>query len=144
MIDMGCKVAGYCSDMTRTIFAGKIPEEIRKIYDLVLKNKSQVERDLVDGANLKLISKMVENDFHLNGYSLIHAVGHGVGLEVHELPYFSMKNDAIVKENMVLACEPGIYIPNQFGVRIEDTVKITKSGCSSLTKSENGYIIVAK
>jgi len=142
VIDMGCKYQGYCSDMTRTVFAGTIPEEVKPIYELVLKNQKQVQNDLVDGANLKMISKMVENDFQLNGYDLIHSIGHGVGLETHELPYYSLKNDAIVRENMVLTNEPGIYIPNRFGVRIEDTVVITKSGSVNLTKSDKHYIIV--
>ena len=144
VIDMGCKYQGYCSDMTRTVFAGTIPNEVRQIYDLVLKNQKQVQNDLVEGASLKMISKMVENDFRLNGYNLIHALGHGVGLEIHELPYFSLKNDVFVKEKMVLTNEPGIYLPNQFGVRIEDTVKVTKSGSINLTKSDKNYIIVGK
>lgn len=142
VIDMGCKYQGYCSDMTRTVFAGTIPEYIKPVYDLVLKNQKLVQNDLIDGANLKFISKMVENDFRLNRYDLIHSIGHGVGLEVHELPYYSLKNDSIVKENMVLANEPGIYIPNHFGVRIEDTILITKSGNESLTKSDKNYVIV--
>lgn len=142
VLDMGCKYQGYCSDMTRTVFAGTIPEYIKPVYDLVLKNQKLVQNDLSDGANLKFISKMVENDFRLNRYDLIHSIGHGVGLEVHELPYYSLKNDSIVKENMVLANEPGIYIPNHFGVRIEDTILITKSGNESLTKSDKNYIIV--
>ena len=143
-MDFGAKYKGYCSDMTRTVFAGTIPNEVRPIYDLVLKNQKQVQNDLVEGASLKMISKMVENDFRLNGYNLIHALGHGVGLEIHELPYFSLKNDVFVKEKMVLTNEPGIYLPNQFGVRIEDTVKVTKSGSINLTKSDKNYIIVGK
>lgn len=142
VIDMGCKYHGYCSDMTRTVFAGTIPDHVKPVYDLVLKNQKLVQNDLVDGANLKFISKMVENDFRLNHYNLIHSIGHGVGLEVHELPYYSLKTDSIIKENMVLANEPGIYIPNRFGVRIEDTILITKSGNESLTKGDKNYIIV--
>ena len=73
---------------------------------------------------------------------MIHSLGHGVGLEIHEAPYFSNSNDAILKENMVVTSEPGIYIPGKFGIRIEDTLQITKGGCISLTKSEKNYIIV--
>ena len=144
LIDFGCKYKGYCSDMTRTIFAGFIPEKIKKVYDLVLKNQLQTEKELKEGANIKTISKNVENDFKLNGYYLIHALGHGVGLEVHEMPTISYKNDSNLKENMVITNEPGIYIPEEFGVRIEDTVLITKSGCINLTKSDKNYIIVDK
>ena len=141
-IDMGCKYHGYCSDMTRTFFVGEIPEEVKKVYDLVLKNQVQTQEEFKDGANTRLLSKMVENDFKLNDYDLIHALGHGVGLEIHEPPFISSKNDALLKENMVITNEPGIYIPGKFGVRIEDTVQITKFGCISLTNSAKNYIII--
>jgi len=141
-IDMGCKVNGYCSDMTRTIFVGSIPEEIKKVYDLVLKNQIQTIEQMKDGVSTRLLNKMVENDFKLNGYDLIHSLGHGVGLDIHEAPYVSYRSDAQLKENMVVTDEPGIYIPGKFGVRIEDTVQITKFGCISLTKSEKNYIVI--
>lgn len=143
-IDMGCKYKGYCSDMTRTIFAGYIPVQIQGIYDLVLKNQIQTLKEMRDGASIRLITRMVENDFKLNGYELIHSLGHGVGLDIHEMPYINGKNDTTLKENMVVTNEPGIYLTNQFGVRIEDTVLITKSGCINLTKSDKNYIIVDK
>lgn len=141
-IDMGCKYKGYCSDMTRTIFAGYVPEEIKPIYELVLKNQKQVINELKEGVNLKLVSRIVENDFKLNGYDLIHALGHGVGLEIHELPFSSTKVDVILKNNMIFTDEPGIYIPNKFGVRIEDTTLINRGMATSLTKSDKDYIVV--
>ena len=141
-IDMGCKVNGYCSDMTRTIFVGSIPEEMKKVYDLVLKNQVQTLEQMKDGASTRLLTKMVENDFKLNGYDLIHSLGHGVGLDIHEAPYVSYRSDAQLKENMIVTDEPGIYIPGKFGVRIEDTVKITKNGCINLTNSDKNYIII--
>ena len=141
-IDMGCRVNGYCSDMTRTFFVGSVPEEVKPIYDLVLKNQAQTIEQMKDGENTRLLTKMVENDFKLNGYDLIHSLGHGVGLEIHEAPYINYKSDLPLKENMVVTNEPGIYIPGKFGVRIEDTVQITKFGCISLTKSEKNYIII--
>ena len=128
--------------MTRTFFVGDVPQEVKKVYDLVLKNQKQTMEELKDGANVRLITKMVENDFKLNDYDLIHALGHGVGLEIHEPPFISSKNDALLKENMVITNEPGIYIPGKFGVRIEDTVQITKFGCISLTNSAKNYIII--
>lgn len=143
-IDMGCKYKGYCSDMTRTIFAQYVPEEIKEIYELVLKNEKQVINELREGANLKVISRMVENDFKLHGYDFIHALGHGVGMEVHELPFISSKVDCIVKTNMILTDEPGIYVPDKFGVRIEDTLVVYKGMCETLTKSEKDYVILDK
>ena len=141
-IDMGCKINGYCSDMTRTIFMGSVPEYIKPVYDLVLKNQLQTIEQIKDGVSTRLLSKMVENDFKLNGYDLIHSLGHGVGLDIHEAPYISYKSDTQLKENMVVTDEPGIYIPGKFGVRIEDTVQVTKFGCISLTKSEKNYIVI--
>ena len=143
-IDMGCKYKGYCSDMTRTIFAGYVPVQAQKVYDLVLKNELQTLKEYKEGASIRMASKMVENDFKLNGYDLLHSLGHGVGLDIHEMPFINGKNDSTFKANMVVTNEPGIYIPGAFGVRIEDTVLITKSGCINLTKSDKNYIVVDK
>ena len=141
-IDMGCKYNGYCSDMTRTIFVGKVPEYIKPVYDIVLKNQQQILDEMKDGANTRLLTKMVENDFRLNNFDLIHALGHGVGMDIHESPVISSKSDNILRENMIVTDEPGIYISGQFGVRIEDTVLITKFGCISLTESDKNYTII--
>lgn len=141
-IDMGCKINGYCSDMTRTIFVGKVPDEVKPVYDLVLKNQEQVLQDMKDNANTKQISKMVDNDFRLNNYDLINALGHGVGLDIHEGPVLSINSESVLRENMVVTDEPGIYVAGQFGVRIEDTVLITKGGCEPLTKSPKRYIVI--
>ena len=141
-IDMGCKINGYCSDMTRTIFVGKVPDEVKPVYDLVLKNQEQVLQDMKDNANTKQISKMVDNDFRLNNYDLIHALGHGVGLDIHEGPVLSINSESVLRENMVVTDEPGIYVAGQFGVRIEDTVLITTGGCEPLTKSPKRYIVI--
>ena len=141
-IDMGCKINGYCSDMTRTFFVGEVPEYVRPVYDLVLKNQIQTGESYKDGASTRQLTKLVENDFKLNGYDLIHSIGHGVGLQIHEAPYISYRSDAMLRENMVVTNEPGIYIPGKFGVRIEDTAQITKFGCINLTKSEKNYIII--
>ena len=141
-IDMGCKIDGYCSDMTRTIFVGNVPEHIKPIYDLVLKKQQQVLEEMKDGESTRFLTTMVENDFKLEGYDLVHALGHGVGMEIHEAPYVSHRVDVALKENMVVTDEPGIYIPGKFGIRIEDTALITKFGCISLTKSEKNYIVI--
>ena len=141
-IDMGCKVNGYCSDMTRTIFVGEPTEEMKMVYDLVLKNQEFAIEQYKEGCSTRQITMMIENNFKLNGFNLIHSLGHGVGLEIHEPPYIGFKNDMFLKENMVVTDEPGIYIPGKFGIRIEDTVQITKFGCISLTNSEKNYIII--
>ena len=141
-IDMGCKLNGYCSDMTRTFFVGEVPSHVKPIYELVLKNQEQVLKDIRENSNTKQIAKMVDNDFRLHNYDLIHALGHGVGLDIHEAPLLSINSESVLKENMVITNEPGIYIAGQFGVRIEDTVLITKGGCEPLTKSPKKYVII--
>ena len=141
-IDMGCTVNGYCSDMTRTIFAGFVPQAIKPIYDFVLKTQIQVIENLKEGSNVRSVSKMVDNNIKLNGFEVMHSLGHGVGLEIHEYPYFSNKTDFLLKENMVITDEPGVYIQNKFGVRIEDTLLINKFGSTSLTKSDKNYVVI--
>ncbi len=142
LIDMGCKVKGYCSDMTRTIFIGEPTEEQLKIYNLVLKNQKQVLDDIQEGKNIKNLSRRLENDFAEYGYDMIHSLGHGVGLEIHEKPFVNSKNDNSLKENMVITDEPGIYLPGNFGVRIEDTVLVKKQGHQALTESTKECIII--
>ncbi len=141
-IDMGCKVNGYCSDMTRTIFVGFVPQYVKPVYDLVLKNQIQVSESLKEGANLKAISKNFESNIKLNGFEPMHSLGHGVGLEIHEYPYFGNRVDFLLKENMIITNEPGIYIPNKFGIRIEDTILISKYSSDSLTKSDKNYVVI--
>lgn len=142
LIDMGCKVKGYCSDMTRTIFIGEPTEEQLKIYNLVLKNQKQVLDDIQEGKNIKNLSRKLENNFAEYGYDMIHSLGHGVGLEIHEKPFVNSKNDNSLKENMVITDEPGIYLPGNFGIRIEDTVLVKKQGHQALTESTKECIII--
>ena len=135
-IDMGCKIKGYCSDMTRTIFIGQPKKEKKRVYNLVLDNQEKSLREMKDGASIKDIAKIVTSNFSLQGYDLVHSLGHGVGLDIHEAPFIREANDSTLKENMVVTNEPGIYIPGNFGVRIEDTILITKEGQEVFTKSK--------
>ncbi len=141
-IDFGCKYNGYCSDMTRTIFVDYVKEEYKKVYDLVLKNQELTLREYAEGKNPRVITQMVVNDFKINNYELVHGLGHGTGLEIHELPFVNSRNENVLKENMIVTDEPGIYIPGKFGVRIEDTVLIGKAEGETLTKSDKGYLII--
>ena len=141
-LDFGCKYMGYCSDMTRTIFVDEISPKIKRVYDLVLKNQQQILREIKEGANARILTMMVESDFKVNGdFTLDHSLGHGVGLEIHENPIIGRK-DYILKENMIITDEPGIYIPGEFGVRIEDTVLVNQNACTKLTQSSKNYTIV--
>ena len=141
-IDMGCKLNGYCSDMTRTIFIGEPTEEQKRVYNLVLKNQELSLKEMKDGAIIKDIAKIVLNDFELNGYNLVHALGHGIGLDVHETPIIRDKNDNQLKEKMIITNEPGIYIQGKFGIRIEDTILVTKEEPEILTKSNKQIVAI--
>ena len=126
LIDMGCRYQGYCSDMTRTIFMDEISEEMKKAYNAVLENQDLMFRHIGDGENITVTCKTIEANLEKEGYGLIHAMGHGVGLESHEKPFLSTKKDIILKENMIITNEPGVYMPGEFGIRIEDTVLVGK------------------
>lgn len=141
-IDMGCSYNGYSSDMTRTIFVDKIDERIKENYDLVLENQKTAIEEMRDGAQIKIIARIVEGNLKMHGHDPMHALGHGVGMNVHEGPILSQKSDKTLKENMVIAVEPGIYIPGKYGIRIEDTMLITKEGVEILTKSPKDYCVI--
>jgi len=121
---------------------GCILEEIKPIYDLVHKNQIIASTEMKENASIKAIYKAVENDFAFNKFDFIHSLGHGIGLEIHEVPPMNAKNEGLLKENMVVSNEPGIYLPGKYGIRIEDTVLITKNGSIQLTKSEKNYIVI--
>lgn len=106
LIDMGSKYHGYCSDMTRTIFVDNINDEVKKIYDLVFDNQKVAINEVKDGASIKIISRIVEGNLKMNGYEAMHALGHGVGLDIHETPVLSQKSEKYLKENMTIAIEP--------------------------------------
>lgn len=128
VIDMGAKYQGYCSDMTRTLFIGGASKEQQQIYDIVEKAQRQaIDAIDVNVACSKPCEIVIEEfkKYDLDKY-FIHALGHGVGLDVHERPYISTKSVDEFKSGIVVAIEPGIYLPNKFGVRIEDMVVITE------------------
>lgn len=142
LIDMGCKYKGYCSDMTRTIFLGCILEEYKPYYDTILKNEILSFDQIKDGVSVKKVAEIIDENLKRNNINLIHALGHGVGLETHEAPIIHTNIDVSFKENMIIAIEPAVYFPSNYGIRIEDTVLVTKTGCISLTKSNKNYIVI--
>ena len=144
LIDMGCKYKGYCSDMTRVLFVNYIEDEYKEAYELCLKNNQFAEKEICDGKNMKAIAQNSNNDLKQNGFVPLHSLGHGVGLDIHEEPFFGIVYDNLLKENMVVTVEPGVYKTGQFGIRIEDTVLVTKNGFERLTNSAKEPIILKK
>lgn len=142
VIDFGAKYNGYCSDMTRTIFIGDVDEETKNLYNFILGCQTRVTEKIKDNAEGKLIAKSLENEFSNRNYSMIHALGHGVGLDVHEIPILSAKSCFTLKENMIVTNEPGIYVPGKLGIRIEDTILVNKMSSEVLTKSDKKLTII--
>ena len=142
LIDMGCKVNGYCSDMTRTVFVDEITEEMKKQYAFVSDLQNQLINLVRDGRAIKDIVLLSENNYSMTRNMMMHSMGHGIGLECHELPFLTKHNMANLKENMTIAIEPGIYIEGKWGIRIEDTILVQKTGCNILTKSNKEIIII--
>lgn len=144
-MDFGAKVNGYCSDMTRTVAVGYATDEMTLIYNTVLKAQENVEAGIKAGmicAEADRLARDIIKDAGFGEY-FIHSTGHGIGLEVHEMPTVSPKNqDYKLRSGQLVSNEPGIYLPGKFGVRIEDMLLITKSGCKNLTKAEKGLIIL--
>lgn len=140
--DIGAKYKGFCSDLSRVVFVEEVKDEYKKIYDFVLGEQKRISSTLKDGTNIKAVIKDRETEFRLKNYEVMHAFGHGVGLEIHELPRLVSKQDNILKENAIIAIEPGVYIPGKFGIRIEDTFLVQKTECVSLTKCKKEYTII--
>lgn len=132
IVDMGCRYKGYCSDMTRTFFVGK--KTMEEVYDTVLKANLAAIKAVKPGVSFKEIDHAARTVIEEAGYGpyFIHRLGHGIGLSVHEPYDVSGSNEMIVKPGMCFSIEPGIYLPNQGGVRIEDLVIVTEEGCEVL------------
>lgn len=132
VIDMGCKYQGYCSDMTRTFFIGE--NTMKEVYDTVLKANMAAKKVVKPGVRFCDIDEAARKVIRDAGYGkyFIHRLGHGIGMSVHEPYDVSGSDERIVKEGMCFSIEPGIYLPDVGGVRIEDLVLVTKDGCEVL------------
>jgi Xaa-Pro aminopeptidase len=133
--DFGVILAGYCSDMTRTVHVGRPQSDARSAYDAV-REAQQAALDAVkpgattgevDHAARKLLYNRKLGEF------FTHSTGHGLGLEIHEAPKIAAAQKEVLQPEMVITIEPGVYLPGKWGVRIEDTVVVTETGCEVLT-----------
>jgi len=143
-LDFGCVVDGYCSDMTRTVALGSVTQEQRDIYNLVLQAQKAGCDEIKSGVSCFAADKTVRDIIAAAGFGseFGHGTGHGVGLEIHEAPTLNPRSKEILRENMVVTIEPGIYIPKKFGVRIEDLAIVTDSGIINTVKSDKELIII--
>ena len=140
--DFGCKYQGYCSDFSRVVFVEEMNEKYKEAYDFVLLEQKKLSESLKSGINIKTVIKDRETDFKLKNYDVLHAFGHGVGLDIHETPVLRSNKDYTLKENTIIAIEPGVYFSGKFGIRIEDTFLVTKNECVNLTNSSKEYTII--
>ena len=138
VIDMGARLNGYNSDMTRTIILGEPTDKFREIYNLVLKAHLEAERGVKAGMTGVDCDKIARDIIEAAGYGeqFNHSLGHGVGLEVHEPPSFSKFSEDMMEEGNIMSVEPGIYIEGWGGVRIEDLVLIRRDDAEVLTQAD--------
>ena len=143
-MDFGAKVGNYCADMTRTVALGKPSEEMRRIYDTVLRAQMMCEDALSAGKNCYDIDKLARDYIDARGYAgrFGHGLGHSVGIDIHEEPRLSPSCQEILKAGVVITVEPGVYVPGVGGVRIEDTCLVRENGCEALTDAEKQLIIL--
>jgi len=141
VIDFGVKYKGYHSDMTRTIYLGSPTKKEKEMYELLAKTQTQLIKNIT--VNKKCKDSYKETISLLGKYSkyFTHGLGHGIGLQIHELPNISLNAKDIFKNNVIFTIEPGIYIPKKLGIRIEDDILISKGKVEVLTKFPKNLII---
>lgn len=142
LVDLGCKYKGYCSDMTRMIpnsCRGESKELIEAVSEIQRRSLEMVE----SGAEASEIAESAQDQVEDLGFSVdnhyLHSLGHGVGVAIHEAPNMSVESESVLEEGMVVTIEPGLYVPDIGGVRIEDTVVVKENGFERLTKEKRIY-----
>ena len=144
LVDMGCKVNGYCSDLTRTAYFGTPDNEFIKVYESVLNANILAEEKIFANLSCVKADKVARDYLSTCGYGefFTHSLGHGVGLNIHEYPTLSPKGKGELVENTVFTIEPGVYLDYKFGVRIEDTVVIKEGKVKRLYSDDKQLIIL--
>ncbi len=143
-MDFGAIYDGYCSDMTRTVAIDYVTDEQKEIYDTVLKAQSETLKVIAPTMPCKDIDKVARDIITASGFgeNFGHGLGHSVGLEIHESPACNTRDLTPLKQGVIMTVEPGIYLPEKFGVRIEDMVVVTENGYKNLTRSPKELIIL--
>ncbi|RMA97774.1 M24 family metallopeptidase [Hydrogenothermus marinus] len=142
LIDMGMIYEGYCSDFTRTLAIGEVDEELKKIYEIVKEAHLAATEVIKAGIPIKEVDLAARKVIEKAGYGeyFIHSTGHGIGVEIHEEPRIYKNNEDILKENTVFTIEPGIYLPNKGGVRLENIVVCRKDKAEVLTTTPLDFV----
>ena len=143
-MDFGAKVGKYCSDMTRTVALGQPSDEMRKVYETVLRAQTMCEDALKAGKTGVEIDKIARDYIDARGYAgrFGHGLGHSVGIDIHEDPRLSQTCKDVLAAGIVITVEPGVYLPGVGGVRIENTCLVKENGCVPLTTADKQLIIL--
>jgi Xaa-Pro aminopeptidase len=143
-MDFGAIYKGYCSDITRTVFLGEPEDKHREVYEIVLAAQRAGIKAVAPGRTGKEVDAVARNLITEAGYGdyFGHGLGHSVGLAIHEGPNLNIREERLLEPGMVITVEPGIYIQDWGGVRIEDIVLVTENGCEVLTQAPKEFIIL--
>lgn len=141
-LDYGARYGGYCADITRTVALGKLDADKMRVYETVLEAQMKALEAIRPGVKCSDVDAVARNLIDERGYQgrFGHGLGHSVGLDIHESPNFNGRCGALLRENIVITNEPGIYLPGNCGCRIEDTVAVTSNGCRRLTTATKELI----
>ena len=144
VLDYGCRIRGYCSDITRTIVCKQPSKEIQAIYEVVERAQEKAVQAIRPGVKAEEIDRAAREEIAKAGYGerFIHRTGHGIGLDVHEEPYIVEGNHLELQKGMAFSVEPGIYLPGRFGIRIEDIVVVTQTGAQRMNRSTHTLQVV--
>lgn len=136
LVDMGIEINGYKSDLTRMFFLGKMPALYKRVYEAVYQAQNLAIAKIRAGVKAADVDSTARNYLESLGLAKYfgHSLGHGVGLDIHEAPRLSAQSGVILQKGMVITVEPGVYLPGQFGIRLEEMVLVTKSGCEVLSR----------
>ena len=143
-MDYGCRFGGYCSDFTRTVAISHMDKEQQKVYDVVKHAGDLALEALAAGKGAREIDAVARGTIAQAGYgeSFGHGLGHGVGLLIHEAPTLNEFSDEVLADGMVVTIEPGIYLKERWGVRIEDLCVVKNGGCENLSSAPRDIIII--
>lgn len=142
VLDQGAIMRGYCSDMTRTVFVGRASKRVRRMYQAVLDAQEAAKRTIRPGVTAGDVDRAARNSLKRSSLAryFTHSTGHGLGLEVHEMPRLGKGEETILQEGMVVTVEPGVYLEGLGGVRIEDDVVVTAKGAVDLTTAPRDFL----
>jgi Xaa-Pro aminopeptidase len=142
--DFGVILAGYCSDMTRTVYVGRPSAEAREVYQAVQQAQQAAVDAVRPGISVGEVDGAARKSLQKSGLAkyFTHSTGHGVGLEIHEAPRLAAGQSQVLLPGMVITIEPGVYVPGKWGVRIEDVVVVTERGCEVLTPTSKELVAI--